>query len=114
MLAALCVVLASVAPWAASANAAGAAPAEPAQVYVPIEDPVVEPAPRIAVKTPAEPSGPAVLRAARALGDGARTAAKVPFVELPGTAVPVWWALLMLLAVPLARVWRAWTARMFA
>jgi hypothetical protein len=47
------------------------------------------------------------------VGRGVGTAASVPLMQVPGTPVPIWWVLIVLAAIPLARLWRTWTARMF-
>lgn len=100
---------------AAPATCSAASPQHETRVYVPIGAPTVEHAPRTtqapATHTRVRRAAPA--RAAAAVASSARSAARVPLLQLPHTSVPIWWAMLLLLAVPLARAWRGWTARMF-
>lgn len=132
----LAIIVATLAPAAAAAlTPAGAQPIGEQQerpptgdlkIYVPIEAPVLEAAP--VADGAGDGSGRGVVngsgssagggrstteRAAQALATSFDTAATVPLVKVPGTAIPLWWLLLVLLAVPLARLWRSWTARMF-
>lgn len=96
----------------AAGSSAAPAEAKPARqgelkVYVPVQKPRIEPAQVVAPRVP-KPS-----RASKAVTASFDTAATVTFMQIPGTVVPLWWLALMLLAVPLARLWRRWTARMF-
>lgn len=99
------------APAEGDAGAPAGATREP-RVYVPIRQPVIEEAPAVPTRA-ARPPASGVRRAGQAVGATVTTVGVVSFMELPGTAIPMWWLLLVLPAVPLARMWRSWTARMF-
>ena len=81
-------------------------------VYVPIKAPAIKQAP---VEKKIEPERPksTTARASKAFKGVGNTIASATFSDLPGTAVPIWWLLIVFLAIPLARLWRSWTAQMF-
>jgi hypothetical protein len=85
-------------------------------IYVPIKAPAITFDTPIAASHP-HPPPPAhrsvAQRAGAAIVSTLTGAGNATFATLPNTSVPLWWVLLMLLAVPFARLWRRWTARMF-
>jgi hypothetical protein len=81
-------------------------------VFVPIKAPAIEAAPNANSTGSAQrQTKPAAV--SKKIASGFKTGANAPLVKLPGTSIPIWWVLLAVLAVPLAKLWRRWTARMF-
>lgn len=109
-------------PAAAAAAAAPTGPARqgpPAQphaapvkvhIYVPIKQPKMSEAPPAAA-APLPAAKPT--HAQQMAETTAHAVVSVPMMKVGGTPIPLWWMLLGLLSIPLAKLWQRWTARMF-
>ena len=106
------------ASWAAAAPARPS-PTQPAKqraaapttmrVYVPIERPKMMEAPAASAPVAA----PKASHAQQMVETTAHAVVSVPMMNVAGTPIPLWWMLLGLLAIPFAKLWQRWTARMF-